>query len=131
MIENSMSDDARVRILRPDRVQAPVEYFEGRGEWETVLESPDIGLLQLRVHFHDGARTRWHLHGGDQALYFVEGRGMVQEEDGPVIDCESGDMVLVPPGKIHRHGAAEGASAVHLAITAGGTVWEGDPDYPG
>ena len=98
---------------------------------ELVLDSPAAGLRQARVHFHDGGRTRWHLHAGDQVLYFVEGRGMSEDADGTALDCQPGDIVHVPPGTRHRHGAAAGASAVHIAITQGDTIWENDPRYPG
>ena len=109
---------------------APEAWFEGRVEFEPVLDTPDIALRQARVHFHDGARTRWHLHVGDQVLYFVEGEGMAEDADGTTVECQAGDIVHVPPGTRHRHGAVPGASAVHIAITQGDTIWEIDEAYP-
>jgi 4-carboxymuconolactone decarboxylase len=126
-----MSDEAPISRVQRSRRPAPAEWFEGRVEVEPVLEIADPELRQARVHFHDGAHTRWHLHVGDQVLYFVEGRGMAEDAGGVHFDCEPGDVVHVPPGTRHRHGAAPGASATHIAVTAGESVWEGDPRYPG
>ena len=120
-----------IRRVEKDRRPAPAEWFEGRVEMEPVLEVADPVLRQNRVHFHDGAHTRWHLHLGDQVLYFVEGHGMAEDSTGVRLECEPGDVVAVPPGTRHIHGARPGASAVHVAVTAGETIWDVDPRYPG
>lgn len=112
------------------RRQAPAANFDGHVEMEAILEDQQYGVRQNRVHFHDGGRTHWHLHVGSQVLYFVEGKGMVEELDGPLLETEAGDIVHVQPGTKHRHGAREGTSAVHIAITLGDSIWEGDPNYP-
>jgi quercetin dioxygenase-like cupin family protein len=44
---------------------------------------------------------------------------------------EPGDIVAVPSGTRHIHGARPGASATHVAVTGGETVWDSDPRYPG
>jgi quercetin dioxygenase-like cupin family protein len=123
--------DEPIRLIQRSRRAAPTEWFEGRVEMEPVLETSAPELRQARVHFHDGARTRWHIHLGDQVLYFVEGRGMAEDSTGVHFDCEPGDIVHVPNGTRHIHGAAPGASATHVAITAGETIWDIDPRYPG
>jgi quercetin dioxygenase-like cupin family protein len=125
-----MSDEPISRVARPRR-DAPAEWFEGRVEIEPIHENRETGLRQGRVHFHDGAHTRWHLHVGDQVLYFVEGRGMAEDTGGTRLDCAPGDIVHVPPGTRHRHGAQPGSDAVHIAITQGESIWENDPRYAG
>jgi quercetin dioxygenase-like cupin family protein len=110
---------------------APAEWFEGHVEMEAILDDVDRGVRHGRVHFVNGGRTRWHLHVGEQVLYFVEGRGMVEERDGILLENEAGDIVHVHAGAIHRHGARDGSSAVHIAITGGETIWDSDPRYPG
>lgn len=118
------------RVQRP-RGPAPAAWFEGDVQMEPVHDGSTLPVRQARVHFNDGGRTRWHLHHGDQVLYFVAGKGMVEEHQGVLLECEPGDIVHVDGGIIHRHGARPGASTVHLAITAGETVWDGDPAFPG
>jgi quercetin dioxygenase-like cupin family protein len=111
------------------RRPAPTEWFSGNVEIEAVLTSE--GTSQNRVHFHDGAHTNWHLHTGDQVLHFLSGRGMAQELDGPVLECDPGDIVHVPSGTRHVHGALPGHDASHLAVTQGESIWDSDPRYAG
>ena len=120
-----------IRKVESKKRQAPAEWFEGHVEMEPILEVPATGLRQNRVHFHDGGHTRWHLHMGDQVLYFVEGHGMAEDADGNHLLCEPGDIVHVPVNTRHRHGAAPGSDAVHIAVTNGETIWDVDPRYPG
>ncbi|MFN0028358.1 MAG: cupin domain-containing protein [Acidimicrobiales bacterium] len=112
------------------RRTAPAEWFDGHVEMEAILEDSAHGVRQNRVHFHDGGRTHWHLHTGSQVLYFVAGQGMVQEDGGQEQPCEAGDIVHVHPGAKHRHGAREGGSATHIAITLGESIWDNDARYP-
>jgi quercetin dioxygenase-like cupin family protein len=122
--------EADIRRVEGERRRANPDWFEGHVEAEAIIDLPGNDLRQGRVHFHDGAHTRWPLHVGDQVLYFVAGQGMAQNHDGTVIDCEPGDIVHVPPGTRHRHGARPGTSATHIAITCGETIWDADPRYP-
>lgn len=118
-----------VRRVRNEAAPAPAEWFDGQVEMEPVLANPEKDLRQARVHFHDGATTNWHLHLGDQVLYFVEGRGLAQELGREIIECEPGDIIHVTEGVPHRHGARPGEDAVHIAVTQGETIWDNDPRY--
>jgi len=79
----------------------------------------------LLVAFEDGARTHWHSHGGGQVLHVLDGRGRTQVRGQPMVELEPGDIVTVPAGEEHWHGAAEGAAMTHLAISMGTTEWGG------
>ena len=118
------------RVEQPKR-PAPEAWFEGEVHMEAVHDGSTLSVRQGRVTFTNGGRTRWHLHQGDQVLYFVSGLGMVEERDGVLIECEAGDIVHVDGGVVHRHGARPGTSTTHVAITAGDTTWDGDADFPG
>ena len=125
-----MADEAAIRRLEREKKPAPPEWFTGRVEIEAIFGIKDIQLNQGRVHFHDGARTNWHLHTGDQVLYWVDGKGMAQDLGGDVLECNPGDIVHVPGGTRHIHGAFPGHSAVQLAVTHGESIWDNDPRYP-
>ena len=99
-------------------------------EIEAVFMDKESKTAHGRVHFHNGAHTNWHLHTGDQILYFVSGKGLAQNHDGPVLECEPGTIIQVPPGTRHIHGAQPGHDATHIAITKGDHVWENEPNYP-
>ncbi|HEX8965553.1 MAG TPA: cupin domain-containing protein [Patescibacteria group bacterium] len=78
-----------------------------------------------RVTFEKGAHTFWHTHGGEQVLYFLEGKGRVEIEGQGVIDANPGDIVRIPPNTRHWHGAhpEEPTRMRHIAITSNGVTW--------
>jgi quercetin dioxygenase-like cupin family protein len=98
---------------------------------EAVREN---GLRAQRFSYEPNARSGWHVHDGEQALYVVAGRGVIArwgEIEGVAVG--PGDWVHVEPGEKHWHGAAPDATFVHLAVTASGaTHWHGpvtDEEY--
>lgn len=102
--------------LRPTR-RAPSESFTG-----TVLQDPIITpqaparLAANRVAFEPGARTAWHTHPLGQTLYVIFGVGRVQTKGGPIHEIKAGDVVWIPPGEKHWHGAAPTTCMVHVAM---------------
>ena len=68
------------------------------------------------VTFEPGARTAWHSHPLGQTLIVTEGRGLVQHWGGPVQPIGIGDLVWIPPGVKHWHGASATDSMIHVAI---------------
>jgi len=69
------------------------------------------------VHFEAGARTAWHTHPLGQTLIVTEGEGRVQQWGGPIEVIKVGDVVWIPPGVKHWHGAAPNAPMTHVAVT--------------
>ncbi len=68
------------------------------------------------VTFQPGARSMWHTHPKGQILIVTAGTGLVQQWGGPVLAMKSGDVVWIPPGVKHWHGAAATSSVTHIAI---------------
>ena len=101
---------------RPTR-RAPKEYFTG-----TVLQDPIIQpqaparVAANRVSFEPGARTAWHAHPLGQTLYVISGVGRVQAKGGPVREIRPGDVVWIPPGEKHWHGASPTTAMTHIAV---------------
>lgn len=90
------------------------------------IETPVPGSPSLRaahVKFVNGAFTRWHFHTGEQLLLGTDGIGFVELQSHPIAEIRKGDRVFIPTGVWHRHGAAEKATFVHLAVTTGETKW--------
>jgi quercetin dioxygenase-like cupin family protein len=86
------------------------------------------------VHFSPGARTAWHSHDGGQTLYVTEGRGLVKARGQKIIEINPGDVVFVPDGEKHWHGATPDHLMTHLSITAGAPHWAehvSDAEYRG
>jgi quercetin dioxygenase-like cupin family protein len=101
---------------RPTR-RSPAETFTG-----TVLQDPIITaaaparLVCNRVSFEPGARTAWHTHPLGQTLYVISGVGRIQAKDGPIREIRAGDVVWIPPGEKHWHGASPTNSMTHIAM---------------
>lgn len=69
------------------------------------------------VTFAPGARTAWHSHPGGQILIVTAGTGHVQLWGQPIQDIQVGDVVKIPAGVKHWHGASPNAPMTHLGIT--------------
>src|SRR6266704_2001189 len=69
-----------------------------------------------RVTFDPGARTAWHTHPLGQTLIVTAGAGWVQKWDGPVEEIRPGDVIWIPPGEKHWHGATATTALTHMAI---------------
>jgi quercetin dioxygenase-like cupin family protein len=101
---------------RPTR-RAPSENFTG-----TVLQDPIVvaetpaRLVANSVSFEPGARTAWHTHPLGQTLYVIAGLGRVQTKGGPIREIRPGDVVWIPPGEKHWHGASPTNAMTHLAM---------------
>ena len=65
-----------------------------------------------RVTFDPGARTAWHAHPLGQTLIVTAGTGRVQRCGDVIDEIRQGDVVWIPPGVKHWHGAAPNSSTV-------------------
>jgi len=96
----------------------PVERFTGGVRVEMLFEAVDPSHASGgSVAFEAGARTAWHSHPGGQILVVTAGNGRVQQWGGPIQEIQAGDVVKIPAGQKHWHGASPNASMTHLAIT--------------
>lgn len=97
------------------------QYFVGQSYLNMVsLEQVVIG----NVTFEPGCRNNWHIHhaksGGGQILLCTGGRGWYQEAGKPAQELHAGDVVHIPAGVKHWHGAAKDSWFVHLAVEVPG-----------
>jgi quercetin dioxygenase-like cupin family protein len=114
-----------VRGRAPDTTpsQNRTETFTGTVWGDPVLPTTTEGNTLNSVTFTPGARTYWHHHTGGQLLVVTAGQGLVcpRGEEPQVI--RAGDVVWVPPGEQHWHGATPGTIMTHLAFSIGPTAW--------
>ena len=98
----------------------PEAWFTGAVWMESVVEPAAIGvearLQAALVTFAPGARTAWHTHPRGQTLYVVSGAGWAQSEGEPARAIRAGDVVAIPAGENHWHGAEAAHTLVHLAM---------------
>ena len=68
------------------------------------------------VAFDAGSRNKFQIHSGDQILVITEGTGKVATDD-EVIEVTQGDVVVIPAGENHWHGATADGYMGHITIT--------------
>ena len=97
--------------------RAPAEYFTGNVLQDPLIMAPAPARLNAsRVSFAPGARTAWHTHPLGQTLYVISGIGRIQAKGGPVREIRPGDVIFIPPGEKHWHGASAQTAMTHIAI---------------
>jgi quercetin dioxygenase-like cupin family protein len=88
---------------------------------QAVLQPGDSSNFNFAiVSFDAGARTKSHTHSGDQLLVITQGAGKVAN-DSEVLSVYEGDVVLIPAGENHWHGAPDDTSMAHMTITIAGS----------
>ena len=97
------------------------KYFLGQS-YLNMLSTEQVPVGN--VTFEPGCRNNWHIHnaksGGGQMLIVTAGEGWYQEWDKPARRLKPGDVVNIPAGVKHWHGAAKDSWFQHLAIEVPG-----------
>lgn len=103
---------------------AYAKYFEGDSFLKGLASDEESGIGVGQVSFEPGCRNHWHRHvGGFQILICTAGEGWYQAEGQPAQKMTPGDVVIVPDGVKHWHGASPDSWFSHLAVTKGKTEW--------
>ncbi len=97
------------------------EFFVGRSYLKMLSTE---GVVIGNVTFEPKCRNNWHIHratsGGGQILLCTSGRGWYQEWGREARELHPGDVVHIPAGIKHWHGAAKDSWFVHLAVEVPG-----------
>ena len=97
------------------------QYFIGQS-YLNMLSTEQIAIGN--VTFEPKCRNNWHIHhadeGGGQILLVTAGRGWYQQWGKPARALKAGDVVHIPAGVMHWHGAAADSWFQHLAIEVPG-----------
>lgn len=96
--------------------------FTGEVWADSVLPATDDVTINT-VCFQPGGRTFWHHHERGQILHVLAGGGLICTEGERPRRLRPGDVVWVPPGERHWHGAGPESVLIHLAISLGTTTW--------
>lgn len=99
------------------------KYFIGNS-YLKPLTDPKETVFIANVTFEPGCRNNWHIHhaksGGGQILVCVDGEGWYQEEGKKARSLRPGDVITIPAGVKHWHGAKADSWFSHLAIECPG-----------
>jgi quercetin dioxygenase-like cupin family protein len=97
--------------------RGPAENFSGAVRVDSLFRADEPARVSGgHVTFEPGARTAWHTHPLGQTLLVTSGVGRVQRWGGPVQEIRPGDVVWIPPGEKHWHGASPTNAMGHYAI---------------
>lgn len=103
--------------------EAYARHFTGKS-YLKPLTDPGETLFLANVTFEPGCRNDWHIHhaskGGGQILLCTDGRGWYQAWGQDARELGPGDVVYVPAGVKHWHGAAKGSWFSHVAFETPG-----------
>lgn len=91
------------------------EHFN-RKVYIKEIYSFDKPMLMDNITFEPGCRNNWHIHKVGQTLLVTNGRGWYQEEGKDPRELNAGDIVEIPGGIKHWHGAAKDSYFSHIAI---------------
>ena len=95
----------------------PAEWFTGTVRIDPLFQAPvPARVAGASVTFEPGARTAWHTHPLGQTLMVTAGCGLAQRWGGPIEQIRPGDVIWIPPGQKHWHGAAATTAMTHIAI---------------
>ena len=105
------------RIGSQPSTKGPGEYFTGTVRIDPLFQANDpTRAVGASVTFEPAARTAWHTHPLGQILIVTAGFGLVQCWGGPVEEIRPGDVVRIPHGEKHWHGATATTAMTHIAI---------------
>lgn len=97
--------------------RGPDDRFTGTVRVDPLFPARDPGRMSAgSVTFEPGARSAWHAHPFGQILIVTSGVGRVQQWGGTVQEIRPGDVVWIPPGVKHWHGAGPTTAMNHIAI---------------
>ena len=97
--------------------KGPAEYFTGTVRVDPLFNPPTPArAFGASVTFEPGARTAWHTHPLGQTLIVAAGCGRAQRWGGAMEEIRPGDVVWIPPGEKHWHGATPTTAMTHIAI---------------
>lgn len=122
-----------MQIIKSGGVPSPLrsnEMFTGNAFGQVLWEPPKAegGVRVNLVMFDPGGRTWWHKHAAGQVIMVQAGRGVIHHEESGASIIEPGDIIIVPAGEWHWHGAAPDTFLLHLTINPGNehsTHWRG------
>ena len=122
----NIPNDQNAIFSKGEKVSA--DYFTGTAWLKILVPKDETGSYAVgNVVFEPGCRNNWHTHPAGQILLITDGKGYYQEKGKPAQQLHKGDVVKIPPGAVHWHGAAPDSNLTHIAISPntdkGSVVW--------
>jgi quercetin dioxygenase-like cupin family protein len=109
-----------IKITRSDSLHSnngSAQYFTGSVQVQELFPASDPSRTSGgKVTFAPGARSAWHTHPLGQILIVTDGTGWIQEWGGAIEEIRKGDVIWIPAGVKHWHGATPTTAMTHIAV---------------
>ena len=100
------------------------QYFIGESFLNPQTDFQNGEFPLFNVTFEPGCRNNWHIHhadkGGVQILICTAGEGWYQEDGKEPRELKEGDVVVIPQGVKHWHGAKKDSWFSHISLEVPG-----------
>lgn len=107
--------------IQSEAVNTPL-FTGGEVSRQTPFAAEDMNSVNFGVvSFGSGARNKMHSHTSDQILLITSGTGVVATETEERT-VTAGDVILIPAGENHWHGAPGSTPMAHITIQAKGST---------
>ncbi len=117
----------KVTMSSVEKTKAPMTggLMTGTQVWRQAILNPDdsTNFNFAIVACDAGSRNKVHKHSGDQILIVTEGTGIVAN-DTESLTVTEGDVIVIPAGENHWHGAPDATSMAHITVTVKGSETE-------
>ena len=105
----------RIAGVKKEPTTVP-SLFTGMVSTQTIIDTKLSKKFSIsQVNFGRGVRNKFHKHSTEQILIVTEGKGIVATENEE-ITVGVGDVIHIPAGEKHWHGAAKGSTFSHLYV---------------
>ncbi|MBQ3285278.1 MAG: cupin domain-containing protein [Ruminococcus sp.] len=100
------------------------KYFIGESFLNPLTDFQNGEFPLFNVTFEPGCRNNWHIHhadkGGGQILICTAGEGWYQEKGKEARELKEGDVIVIPQGVKHWHGAKKDSWFSHISLEVPG-----------
>ena len=104
----------KIDEVKKEAIRSPL--FTGSEVTRQVLLPDSLEFNVTVVNFGKGVRNKFHAHDSEQILIVTSGKGfIVTEMDRKEIG--TGDIVIIPAGEKHWHGATEDTDFSHIFLS--------------
>jgi len=104
----------KISDVRKESLSGPL--FTGPDVTRQVL-LPDSKEFNVNVvNFGKGVRNKFHAHDSEQILVVTFGKGVIATETEEKV-ITPGDVVIIPAGEKHRHGATKDSKFSHIYVS--------------
>ena len=107
------------RVSEIEKVVPTDPIFVGAATVQPLVNEGETFKSDM-VNFGRGARNKMHTHTSDQMLVVTQGNGYIVT-DSEKREIFPGDVVFIPAGERHWHGATENSEMSHIHIVGKGS----------